>query len=74
VLFSEPPAVIRDGQPYALPDPIDEGAVTPPDTVYTPYVSTDAISDDGSTIAGSVIISDTPERITHAIHPVIWRC
>jgi hypothetical protein len=68
------PAVIRDGEAYFLPDPIAEGAIAPPDTVYTPYVELKGITDDGATIAGSVYINGTPAGITEVSHPVMWHC
>jgi uncharacterized membrane protein len=73
VLYEEP-MLTRDGETYALPDPIGVGAVVPPDSEYAPTITTEAISDDGSTIVGSVFINDTPDRTADATHPVIWRC
>jgi hypothetical protein len=65
--------VIRDGEPYLLPDPIAEEAITPPDTDYSQYLYSEAISDDGTVIAGWVDIN-TADHSTAAIHPVMWRC
>jgi hypothetical protein len=44
---------IRDGSPYALPDPIDEGVVVPSGPDDSRYVSADAINDDGTIIVGT---------------------
>jgi hypothetical protein len=74
LLFAAPPAVIRGGEAYALPDPVEEGAVALPDTAYTPIVDADSISDDGSTIVGETYLSDTSDPITDRIHVVMWHC
>lgn len=74
LLFIAPPAVIRGGEAYALPNPIEEGAVTPPDAAYTPEVGVTAISDDGSTIAGDIYFNILPAPVTRLVHPVLWRC
>jgi hypothetical protein len=72
LLFLVPPAVIRGGDAYALPDPVEEGTVTPPDTAYDVYVQ--SISDDGSMIAGNVYFKDAPGQDAAVAHPVMWRC
>lgn len=72
VLYSAS-TVIRDGDPYLLPDPIAEGAVTPPDADYTSLVLSKAISDDGSVVAGTVSIIDANSG-TAAFHTMLWRC
>lgn len=74
LLFATPPAVIRDGEAYALPNPVEEGAVTPPDTAYTPQVAVGSISDDGSTIAGEIYFNILPAPVTQLVHPVMWHC
>lgn len=66
-------AVIREGEPYALPDPVDEGVIVPPGPIEDPLVETMATSDDGSMIAGNYILL-APDGSLVGIHPVLWRC
>jgi uncharacterized membrane protein len=68
VLYAEA-LVLRDGEPYALPHPIREGTVSAPGWFHQAYVAADAISEDGSTIVGSVSFDGS-----EAVYALMWRC